>query len=184
MLDLYARAWEGKPLGKADFVISSDEKTSNQVRMRRHETMAAGPRGDMRVEFEYRRGGALQYLIASEVCRAKVCSRCEPSTGIESFGRLVSQVMTTEPYASARRVFSVVDKVSSHRGSAACDRLTARWPNGRLVQLPVHASWLNQVWEIYSSVVQPKVLTPKDLSDLADKPADQLALRPLGSVDT
>jgi len=42
-----------------------------------------------------------------------------------------------------------------------------RWPNARLVQLPVHASWLNQV-EIYFSVVQRKVLTPNDFTDLAE----------------
>ncbi|EQD73242.1 IS630 family transposase [mine drainage metagenome] len=43
VLDLYAQQWEGKPLGKRDFVISSDEKTSIQARVRRHETMAAAP---------------------------------------------------------------------------------------------------------------------------------------------
>ncbi|EQD73241.1 ISRSO5-transposase transposase, partial [mine drainage metagenome] len=93
----------------------------------------------MRVEFEYKRGGALQYLAAWDVHRAKVFGRCEPSTGIEPFSRLVDQVMTTEPYASARRVFWVVDNGSSHRGSAACERLSERWPNAQLVQLPVHA---------------------------------------------
>jgi hypothetical protein len=41
-----------------------------------------------------------------------------------------------------------------------------RWPKARLVQLPVHASWLNQV-EIFFSVVQRKVLTPNDFVDLA-----------------
>src|SRR5205823_7650034 len=76
------------------------------------------------------------------------------------------QVMGTEPYASARRVFWVVDNGSSHRGQAAVDRLNHRWPNARLVQLPVHASWLNQV-EIYFSVIQRKVLTPNDFADLA-----------------
>ena len=34
------------------------------------------------------------------------------------------------------------------------------------MQLPVHASWLNQV-EIYFSVIQRKVLTPNDFADLA-----------------
>ena len=167
VLDLYAREWEGKPLTKRDFVISSDEKTSIQARIRRHETMAAAPRRDMRVEFEYERGGALQYLAAWDVHRAKVFGRCEPATGIEPFGRLVSQVMTTEPYASARRVFWVVDNGSSHRGNAASERLAKDWPNAQLVQLPVHASWLNQV-EIYFSVIQRKVLTPNDFSDLAE----------------
>jgi hypothetical protein len=37
----------------------------------------------------------------------------------------------------------------------------------RLVHLPVHSSWLNQI-EIYFSIVQRKVLTPNDYSDLED----------------
>lgn len=146
VLDLYARQWQAKPLGKRDFVVSSDEKTSIQARVRRHESLGPAPRRATRVEHEYDRGGALQYLAAWDVHRAKVFGRCEPATGIEPFGRLVEQVMTTEPYASARRVFWVVDNGSSHRGNAACARMTKRWPNALLVQLPVHASWLNQVW--------------------------------------
>ena len=41
-----------------------------------------------------------------------------------------------------------------------------RWPNAHLVQLPVQASWRNQV-EIYF-VVQGKVLTPNDFAALAE----------------
>jgi DDE superfamily endonuclease len=174
VLDLYAREWEGKHLGKRDFVISADEKTSIQARVRCHDTLAPAPGRDMRVEHEYERGGALQYLAAWDVHQAKIFGRCEPKTGIAPFGRLIDQVMTTEPYASARRVFWVVDNGSSHRGQAACDRLTDRWPNARLVQLPVHASWLNQV-EIYFSVVQRKVLTPNDFTHLANVEARLLA---------
>jgi len=43
--------------------------------------------------------------------------RCEDTTGIVPFGRLVDQVMTTEPYASAKRVFWVVDNGS---GLSSC----------------------------------------------------------------
>jgi transposase len=75
--------------------------------------------------------------------------------------------MTTEPYASARRVFWIVDNGSSHRGRASVERLEGTWPNLRLVHLPIHASWLNQV-EIYFSIVQRKVLTPNDFTDLAE----------------
>ncbi|MDA8039450.1 MAG: transposase [Actinomycetota bacterium] len=146
VLDLYARQWQGRRLGKRDFVISPDEKTSIQARVRCHESLAPGPRRSARVEHEYDRGGALQYLAAWDVHRTKVFGRCEPATGIAPFGRLVEQVMTTEPYASARRVFWVVDNGSSQRGNAACARMTKRWPNAQLVHLPVHASWLNQVW--------------------------------------
>ena len=167
VLDLYGREWQGEPLGDDDYVVSADEKTSLQARIRCHRTLGPGAGRDMRVEHEYDRGGALQYLAAWDVHQAKVFGRCEPKTGIMPFGRLVEQVMTTEPYASARRVFWVVDNGSSHRGQAACDRLSERWHNATLVQLPIHASWLNQV-EVYFSVVQRKVLTPNDFSDLAE----------------
>jgi DDE superfamily endonuclease len=113
----------------------------------------------MRVEHEYKRGGAVAYLAAWDVHRAKLFGRCEPTTGIAAFHRLVDQVMGQEPYASAKRVFWVVDNGSSHRGQAAIRRLVQQWPTAQLVHTPVHASWLNQV-EIYLSMVQRKCLTP------------------------
>jgi hypothetical protein len=121
----------------------------------------------MRVEHEYERGGALAYLAAWDVHQARLFGRLEPTTGIAPFGRLVDQVMRTEPYASARRVFWVVDNGSSHRGQASVDRLQGAWSNLTLIHLPVHASWLNQI-EIYFSIVQRKVLTPNDFTDLAE----------------
>lgn len=123
----------------------------------------------MRVEHEYQRKGALAYLAAYDVHRPQVIGRMEPTTGIEPFGRLVEQVMTTEPYASADRVFWVVDNGSSHRGQASIDRMAAAWPTAQLVHLPVHASWLDQI-EIFYSIVQRKVLTPNDLTDLDASP--------------
>lgn len=36
ILDLYARRWKGKALGRNEFVISTDEKTSIQARRRLH----------------------------------------------------------------------------------------------------------------------------------------------------
>jgi hypothetical protein len=121
----------------------------------------------MRIEHEYQRGGALAYLAAWDVHQATLFGRCEPATGIAPFGRLVTQVMTTEPYASATRVFWVVDNGSSHRGKASGERLEGEWRNLRLAHLPVHAWWLNQV-EIYFSVTQRKVLTPNDFLDLGE----------------
>ncbi len=91
--------------------------------------------------------------------------RCDTTTGIVSFGRLVEQVMGTEPYSSAKRVFWIVDNGSSHRGKASIDRLQGKWPTLRLIHLPVHASWLDQA-EIYFSIVQRKVLNPNDFADL------------------
>ena len=95
--------------------------------------------------------------------RLGVFGRCEASTGIAPFNRLVQQVMSREPYCCARRVFWIVDNGSSHRGQASIERLQGRWHNLVLVHTPVHASWLNQV-EIYFSVLQRKVLTPNDFA--------------------
>jgi len=167
VLDLYAGLWNGKPLGPKDYIISSDEKTSIQARIRCHPTLPSGPARPARVEHEYERGGALQYLAGWDVRRGLVMGRCEPATGVEPFGRLVDQIMRTAPYRGADRVFWVVDNGSSHRGQTAINRLRKAYRNAILVHTPVHASWLNQV-EIYFSIIQRKVLTPNDFASLQE----------------
>jgi hypothetical protein len=166
ILDLYAGIWEGAPLDPGDCVISADEKTSIQARVRRAATTPPLAGQAMRVEHEYARGGALAYLAAWDVRRGGAIGRCDTTTGIAPFGALVDLVMGQEPYRSAPRVFWVVDNGSSHRGAAAARRLQGRYPNLLLVHLPAHASWLNQI-EIFFSIVQRKVLTPNDVPDLA-----------------
>jgi hypothetical protein len=167
VLDLYAGLWEGAPLTAADCVISTDEKTSIQARVRIHQTRPPRPGQVMRIEHEYQRRGAWAYLAAWDVRRARLHGRCETTTGIAPFERLVEQVMDQEPYRSADRVFWIMDNGSSHRGAACARRLLARWPTIVPVHTPVHASWLNQV-EIYFSIVQRKVLTPNDFRALAE----------------
>lgn len=165
VLDLYQGIWQGEELGPDDYVISADEKTSIQARNRKHAVLPPAPGETMRVEFEYEREGALAYMAAWDVRRAKVFGRCETKSGIVAFSHLVDQVMSMEPYRSARRVFWIVDNGSSHRGERCIKRLQKAWPNVVPVHLPVHASWLNQI-EIYFSVVQRKVLTPNDFCSL------------------
>jgi hypothetical protein len=165
ILDLYAGQWEGKALGPNDHIISADEKTSIQARVRCHPGTAPASGRARRVEFEYDRGGALQYLAAWDVRRGYVMGRCGPKTGIVPFGRLVAQVMERPPYRSADRVFWVVDNGSSHRGAASVRRLAKVYGNLILVHTPVHSSWLNQV-EVYFSLIQRKVLTPNEFADL------------------
>lgn len=167
VLDLYTGTFDGTPLGDGDYVLCADEKTSIQARCRCHPTLPPGRARLMRVEHEYDRGGAVSYLAAWDVHRGQVFGRCEPTTGIAPFGRLVEQVMTQQPYASADRVFWIVDNGSSHRGQASINRIRAAWPTATLLHTPVHASWLNQC-EIYFPVVQRKVVTPNDFYDLAD----------------
>jgi len=174
VLDLYARKFEGQPLMTGEYVISSDEKTSIQARIRCHPTAPAQPGRPMRVEHEYDRGGACAYLAAWDVHRGKLYGRLESTTGIEPFGRLVDQVMAVEPYRSADRVFWIVDNGSSHRGQAAADRLHTAYSNALMVHLPIHASWLNQI-EIYFSILQRKVLRPANAASLAQLEANIVA---------
>lgn len=165
VLDLYERVWDGEELGENEYVISADEKSQLQALSRCHPELAAAPGRARRVEFEYERHGTLAYFGAYDVHRAQLMGRVAPSTGIVPFTTLVEQVMTTEPYASADRVFWIVDNGSSHAGKASITRMGEVWPTATLVHLPVHASWLNQI-EIVFSVIQRKVIKPADFDDL------------------
>jgi len=167
ILDLYHRIWNGKTLGDNDFVISSDEKTSIQARRPLVPTTPSTVGRVARVEHEYERKGALAYIAAWDVHRAKLFGLCRATTGIASFHDMVDMVMNQEPYHSARRVFWITDNGSSHRGTKAIDRLRRWYPNAILIHTPVHASWLNQV-EIFFSILQRKVLTPNDFNNLEE----------------
>lgn len=167
VLDLYERRWQGVALDADEYLISADEKSQLQALHRRHPDLPAGPGRTRRVEFEYRRGGTLAYFAAYDVHHAHVIGTIAPKTGIEPFADLVAKVMTTEPYASARRVFWVVDNGSSHNGARSSERMQQAWPTATLVHLPVHASWLNQV-EIYFSILQRKAIATGDFENLDD----------------
>jgi transposase len=177
VLDLYARTWNGVDLGDDEYVISADEKSQLQALRRRHPELPPGPGRTRRVEFEYIRGGTLAYLGAYDVHRAQLIGTIAPTTGIAPFGELVARVMTTEPYASARRVFWIVDNGSSHNGVRSVERMHAAWPTAQLVHLPIHASWLNQI-EIVFSIIGRKVLKPVDVADLAALAARLTAFEP------
>ena len=165
VLDLYERVFDGEALGLDDYVISADEKSQLQALRRRHPDLASGPGRLRRVEFEYTRGGTLAYMGAYDVHAARLFGTVAEKTGIVPFMELAETVMTTEPYASARRFYWVVDNGSSHNGKRSIERMRAAWPNAQLVHLPVHASWLNQI-EVVFSVIQRKVVKPADFADL------------------
>jgi transposase len=175
-LDLYARIWENQPLGDDEYVLCADEKTQLQALSRCHPDLPPAPGRVRRTEFEYRRGGTLAYLAAYDPQAARVLGRTTPTTGIAPFAELVEQVMSNEPYASAARVFWIVDNGSSHQGPHAVIRMRSTWPTAKLVHLPIHASWLNQI-EIYFSIVQRKVVKPGDFTDLEELAARLLAFQ-------
>jgi transposase len=181
ILDLYAGRWRGKALGPHDCVVSADEKTSIQARRRVHPSLPTDTHRLARIEHEYERLGAWAYLAAWDVRRATVFGRCEPTTGIAAFDRLVAQVMAQRPYRTARRVFWIMDNGSAHRGAKAAQRLQRQWPTIIPVFTPTHASWLNQI-EVYFSIVQRKVLNPNDFASLRDLEARLLDFQTRYSV--
>jgi hypothetical protein len=136
VLDLYERRWQGERLHPGDYVISADEKSQLQALLGRHAPVAPAPGRPGLREFEYTRLGTLAYLAALDVHNPQrgLFGRCEAKTGIEPFGGLVEQVMTSEPYASAQRVFWIVDNGSSHAGQRSINRLQGAWPNLILVR--------------------------------------------------
>jgi len=175
ILDLYQGYYQGNRLRPGDRIISVDAKPSIQARGRRHPTTPPGPGQPMRVEHEYRRNGALALLAALDVHTGTVPAAATPATtGIAPFMALMGQVMSQQPYATAPRVFVIVDNGSDHRGKKAIRRLRAAWPNAIMIHTPVHASWLNQV-EIFFSIVQKKVISPNDFASTGQLAATLLA---------
>ena len=96
-LDLYAGVWAGHPLASTDCVISADEQTSIQARIRTAPTTPPRPGAPAQVEHEYARGGALASLAAWDVHRGGAIGRGEATTGSAAFGHLVDQVLAQEP---------------------------------------------------------------------------------------
>lgn len=160
VLDLYQGYWNGEPLGRNDIVLCADEKTCIQALRRRRVVGPTCHHGTL-VDSDYVRTGTVAYLTALNVFQGTVMGKVVPKTGIVPFDAFADEVMTTEPYRSAHRVFWVVDNGSSHDQRTFPTRLSGRYPNAIAVHLPVHASWLNQV-EAYYSILQRKALTPND----------------------
>ena len=120
ILDLYQGYYRGKRLRPGDRIISVDAKPSIQARSRCCQTSPPARGRPMRVEHEYHRQGALALLAALDVRTGTVPAAATPATtGIAPFMTLMGQVMSAEPYASAPRVFVIVDNGSDHRGKAA-----------------------------------------------------------------
>jgi hypothetical protein len=97
VLDLSDRVFQDQELEPDADVVGADEKTSIQARCRCQASLPPGVARAMRVEQEYERGGVLASLAAWDVHQARLFGRCESSTGIEPLGRLVEQVMASEP---------------------------------------------------------------------------------------
>jgi transposase len=77
-LDLYARVFDGEPLGPDEFVLSADEKPGVQARHRKHPSLPPAENRAIRLESEYTRRGTHAYLAAYDVHRATSSAAANP----------------------------------------------------------------------------------------------------------
>jgi hypothetical protein len=114
-VDLYARIWEGQPLGDDEYVLCADEKTQLQALRRCHPAAGgAGPDPPVRVRVLPRRHAGLSGRLRS--ARRPGTRPHRLNHRHHSFGQLVEQVMSAEPYASAARVSGSSTTVPSIKG--------------------------------------------------------------------
>ena len=102
ILDLYERRWQGKPLREDEFVISTDEKTSIQARLRIHPSLR--PTAASRCAWSTSTGAAAPgptwppWTCIEPRCSA--AARRPPASRRSQ--RLVDQVMSQPPYNEPR----------------------------------------------------------------------------------
>lgn len=159
LVDLYVR-----PLAPWELALSLDEKTSLQPRTRLAPTRPARPGQPVRVEHEYKRGGALNLFAAFDTRSGHVYAATAPRKRQVEFIAFLEQLEREIP-ATITTVHLVLDNLRMHTGAlvrawlAAHPRFVCHFP-------PVHCSWMNQV-EQWFSILQRKRLRGADFSDLA-----------------
>ena len=129
VLDLYQRRFEGRRLRPDEYVICADEKSQLQALGRKHASLPPAPGRPARFEFDYQRNGTLAYLAAlGRPPRQPLRPRRgqDRRSAIRPTRRAGDE---TEPYASARTVFWIVDNGSSHAGNASIERIESTWQN-------------------------------------------------------
>lgn len=159
LADLYTR-----PLEPGEMVLSLDEKTSLQPRTRLAPTRPARRGQPVRVEHEYKRGGALNLFAAFDTRSGHVYAATAPRRRQVEFIAFLEQLDQEIP-ASITTIHLMLDNVRMHTGAlvrawlALHPRFCCHFP-------PVHCSWMNQV-EQWFSIVPRKRLRFADFADLA-----------------
>lgn len=175
-------------------IVSTDEKTGMQALERIHPTLPTRPGLIERIEFEYKRHGALCLMANFEVATGKVI---EPTIGPtrteDDFVAHIARTIDTDP--DATWVF-VVDQLDTHKSEGLVrlvaercgitDELGQKGKSGilrrmttrkafledrghriRFVYTPRHASWLNQV-EIWFSILARRALKRASFASVDD----------------
>ena len=100
VLDLYAREWEGQPLSEGDYVVSADEKTSIQARIRCHRSLPAAPGRAPRTEFEPPRAGPpachASWINQAEIYFSVIQRKVLTPSGFSSLAQVQGRLLAFE----------------------------------------------------------------------------------------
>lgn len=153
------------PLASDEMVLCLDENTNLQPRPRLSPTLAAGIDQPVRLEHEYKRGGALNLLAAFDTRTGQVYGYLAERKRQVELIAFLTQLEAQIP-ASIRVIRVVLDNVAMHTGKKVQEWL-ARHPRFVWYHPPVHCSWLNQVEQWFGILKRQRLR----IVDFADKAA-------------
>ena len=182
---LYAQALRRH--GRGHLLLCTDEKTGMQILQRLHPTRPCRPGVPQRREYEYVRHGTRCLLASLVVATGEVVWDLGPTrTALDFANHLLH---TADRCWGCRGLTWVVDNLNTHYSREVCEVLAllndqaprpGRWRTAaqrrayvaapghrfRLVFLPRHGSWLNQV-ELFFSVLARRFLRRGDFAGVA-----------------
>jgi hypothetical protein len=126
---------------RGEVVIGVDEKPNIQALERLKPTQPMRPGQIARCEFEYKRHGTVNLLVAFNVFDGLMWACCLEANDHEHFLGALRQI--SRRWACARRIHLIMDNGASHIDHHTRDYL-AKHTRFRPLYTPAHASWLNQ----------------------------------------
>jgi DDE superfamily endonuclease len=154
-----------RPLAPDEVVLSVDEKTSLQPRIRTAPTRPARPERPVQVEHEYRRDGVLHLFAAFDTRSGRVIGQCHRRKRAAEFLAFLAH-LDGQYRPEITRIHLVLDNVATHK-TKAVQAWLADHPRFVLHFTPVHCSWLNPV-EQWFSLLQRKRLCFASFASLDD----------------
>ena len=126
-----------------DLVVCVDEKTQIQALRRPVPDLAMRPGQDRRREWEYKRDGTVNLLVAYTLMTGRLWGRVLPKNDHDHFLEALEAYLNSLP-RTIRRIHCILDNGPSHIAKETQAWVAAQ--AGRVVFhfTPAHASWVNQ----------------------------------------
>lgn len=143
--------------------VCTDEKTSLQARQRTSETQPAQSGLPVRVSDRYKRMGAVQLFCALAVASGLTFTRTFARKCFAQFKEFLQALFASSLCQGIKVLNLILDNGTTHAPKQLGPWIASLELSFevRLLWLPKHASWLDQV-EIIFSKVQRQLLTPND----------------------